>query len=352
MPSKHICAVLLFALAASISIALDKTDDIVQREMAARKVQGAVLAVIKNGKVVKKAAYGYANIENQVKTRLDSVFEIGSITKQFTATLVLKLVEEGKLKLDQPIIEYMPDIPQAWKAITLRHLLSHQSGLKNVNEVDGMSIFDNVDYTKFIKGLSAHPLEFEPGTKYAYRNTGYCFAGHIIERVTGKQYWTYLHDTIFKPLKMNNSQQRDPSSIIKNRVSGYDIVEGKVLNRASYLTDINAAGAITSTVLDLIKWNEAIDKNKIISAASQQMMWTPNMLSDGKPTRYGLGWIITEYRGAKLLTHGGSTSGFSAVIQKFPESNVTIIVLTNCETLNTAAFIGQEVAPLYVPFKR
>lgn len=343
---------MLLAFATSISTAFDKVDDIVRKEMAARKVQGAVLAVVKNGKVVKKAAYGYANIENSVKTKFDSVFEIGSITKQFTATLVMKLVEEGKLKLDQPIIEYMPGIPDAWKTITLRHLLSHQSGLKNVNEVDGMSIFDNVDYGKFIKGLSAHPLEFEPGTKYAYRNTGYCFAGHIIAHVTGKPYWTYLHEAIFKPLKMNHSQQRDPSAIIKNRVSGYDIVDGKVFNRASYLTDINAAGAITSTVLDLIKWNDAIDKNKIISAASQQLMWTPNKLSDGKATRYGLGWIITEYRGAKLLTHGGSTSGFSAVIQKYPDSGVAIIILTNCETLNTAAFIAQEVAPLYVAFKK
>lgn len=351
MPPKRFTIVLASLIVACLASGSDKVDDIVRKEMAARKVQGAVIAIVKKGKVVKKAAYGYANIEHQVKTKLDSVFEIGSITKQFTATLILKLVEQGKLRLDQPIIEYMPDIPQAWKSITLRHLLCHQSGLKNVNEVDGMSIFDNVDYGKFIKGLSAHPLEFEPGTRYAYRNTGYCFAGHIIEHVTGKPYWTYLSETVFKPLKMNNSQQRDPSAIIKNRVSGYDIVDGKVLNRASYLTDINAAGAITSTVLDLIKWNEAIDKNKIISASSQQLMWTPNMLSDGKATRYGLGWIITEYRGAKLLTHGGSTSGFSAVIQKYPDSDVTIIVLTNCETLNTAAFIGQEIAPLYVPFK-
>ncbi len=336
---------------ASVSFA-DKVDDIVRKEMETRKVQGAVVAVIKNGKVAKKAAYGYANIENHVKVRLDSVFEIGSITKQFTATLVMKLVEEGKLRLDQPVCEYMPDIPPAWKAITLRLLLAHQSGLKNVNEVDGMSIFDNVDYAKFIKGLSSHPLEFVPGTKYAYRNTGYCFAGHIIERVTGKPYWTYLSEIIFKPLGMSHSQQRDPSSVIKNRVSGYDLVDGKALNRASYLTDINAAGAITSTILDLIKWNAAIDKNRVVSADSQKLMWTPNNLSDGKATRYGLGWIATEYRGAKLLTHGGSTSGFSAVIQKYVDSGVTIIILTNCETLNTAAFIAQEVAPEYVDFKK
>lgn len=340
-----------FLVLAAVSPA-DKVDAIVRKEMDARKVQGAAIAVIKNGKVVKKAAYGLANIENNVKTKLNSVFEIGSITKQFTATLVLKLVEEGKLDLDRPVIEYMPDIPAEWKDITLRLLLSHQSGLKNVNDVEGMSIFDNVDYNKFVKALSAYPLEFEPGTKYAYRNTGYCFAGYIIERVTGKSYWTYLEETIFKPLKMNSSQPRDPWRIIKNRVAGYDIVEGKIQNRATHLTDINAAGAIASTVLDLIKWNEAVDKNKIISAQSQQLMWTPNKLKDGKATRYGLGWIITEYRGAKLLTHGGSTSGFSAVIQKYVDSGVTIIVLTNCETLNTAAFIAQEIAPKYVAFKK
>jgi len=345
---------LLFAATislASVSCA-DKVDDIVRKEMAARKVQGAVVAVIKNGKVAKKAAYGYANIENHVKTRLDSVFEIGSITKQFTATLAMKLVEEGRLKLDQPINEYMPDISSAWNGITLRLLLAHQSGLKNVNEVDGMSIFDNVDYTKFIKGLSQHPLEFEPGTKYAYRNTGYCFAGHIIEHMTGKPYWTYLSETIFKPLRMSHSQQRDPSSVIKNRVSGYDLVDGKVLNRASYLTDINAAGAITSTILDLIKWNAAVDENRVVSADSQKLMWTPNNLKDGKATRYGMGWIMTEYRGVKLITHGGSTSGFSAVIQKYVDSGITIIILTNCETLNTAAFIAQEVATEYVRFKK
>lgn len=338
---------------ASVSLChADKVDDIVRKEMDTRKVQGAALAVIKDGKVVKKAAYGYANIENHVKTRLDSVFEIGSVSKQFTATLIMKMVEEGKVKLDQPIGEYMPDIPAAWSKITLRLLLAHQSGLKNVNEVDGMSIFDDVDYSKFIKGLSAHPLEFEPGTKYAYRNTGYVFAGHIIEHVTGKPYWTYLSEAIFKPLGMKNSQQRDPSSVIKNRVSGYDLVDGKILNRACYLTDINAAGAITSTILDLIKWNEAIDKNRVISAASQKAMWTPNNLSDGKATRYGMGWIMTEYRGAKLNVHGGSTSGFSAVIQKYLDNGVTIIMLTNCETLNTAASIAQEVAPEYIQFPK
>ena len=345
-------SLLLPMLFAAAFAAADKVDDIVRKEMAARKVQGAVLAVVKDGNVVKKAAYGYANIENNVKTKLDSVFEIGSITKQFTATLIMKLVEEGKLDLDRPVIEYMPGIPQEWKEITLRHLLSHQSGLKNVNDIEGLSIFDNVDYAKFIKRLSAHPLEFTPGTKYAYRNTGYCFAGYIIQHVTKRSYWDYLSDTIFKPLKMNSSQPRDPSAIIKNRVAGYDIVDGKIQNRGTHLTDINAAGAIASTVLDLILWNEAVDKNKIISPTSQQLMWTPNKLSDGKPTRYGLGWIITEYRGAKLITHGGSTSGFSAVIQKYVDHGVTIIVLTNCETLNTAAFIAQEVAPEYVAFKK
>jgi CubicO group peptidase (beta-lactamase class C family) len=346
---KASCIVLLASLLVMLSHA-DSVDDLVKREMKTRRIQGAVVGVIQNGKVVKKRTYGFANIELGVKMRVDSVFEIGSITKQFTATLIMMGVEEGKLRLDQPISDILPGLPEAWKPITVRHLLGHMSGLKNINDLPNYGIYDELDYAKFIAGLKDLPLEFEPGTRYAYRNTGYCLAGYIIEQLWHKPYWEVLNERIFKPLKMTRSEARNPRKIIKNRVAGYSIEKDTLVNRGTNLTDISSAGAIASNLDDLIKWNTAIDNGKLLKPESQNQMWTSNTLTDGKLTNYGLGWGINTYRGVRLISHGGSTAGFSASISKFVDQKITVIVLTNCETLNNATDIARAIAGVYIQF--
>ena len=327
-----------------------EVDRLMRREMKSRHIPGAVVAVVHRGKVVKRTAYGLANVELGARCRIDNVFEIGSVTKQFTATLVMMLVEDGRVKLDQSVKDLLPAAPDLWKGITVRHLLGHTSGLRNINDLKGFELREKLDGKSFVDRLKSEPLEFEPGEKYAYRNTGYALAGYIVERVCGKPYWEVLRDRIFLPLKMASSGDRAPEKILRGRSAGYEWEAGKLVNRGGDLTDIFAAGAIASTVGDLIKWNAAIDSCKLLKKQSIEAMHVRGTLSDGKKTNYGLGWGVGEYRGVRLISHGGSTAGFSASISKFVDQDVTVIVLTNLGTPNNATDLARAVAAEYVKF--
>ena len=330
----------------------DRVDDLVRSEMDARHIMGAALAVVKDGKLVKQRAYGLANVELGVKTTMDTVFEIGSVTKQFTATLVMMLAEEGKLSLDSPLSTLLRGTPDIWAGITLRHILSHTSGLVSFTDLPGFEVWQNLDSAKFVAKLAVHPLAFKPGEKFEYCNTGYVLAGYAIERLTGKPYRQVLRERIFQPLGMTAAGDRDPREIVKGRASGYDWVAGRLVNRSGDLSELGGAGAIACTVPDLVKWNEAIDSGKLVMPESLKAMWTPGALNDGRPTGYGLGWRIGEYRGERLIAHSGSTSGFSASLEKFVDRNVTVIVLTNCETLNNATELARKVAALFIEFPK
>lgn len=341
---------LLAALAPSAWARGDEVDALMRREMASRHVMGAVLAVVKDGKVVKRGCYGHANVELGVKVRFDSVFEIGSVSKQFTATLLMMLVEEGKLRLDQPIDELLPGAPPSWHAIQLRHLLGHTSGLKNINDLPNYELHRGLTYEQYLAGLKDEPLEFAPGTKYAYRNTGYALAGYIVQHACGKPYWQVLHERVFRPLKMTSTRDRNPREVVRGRCAGYEWADGKLWNRGTNLTDIFAAGAIASNMPDLLKWNAALDAGRLLKPATLEQMWTSGKLDSGKETGYGIGWGVNRYRGVKLISHGGSTAGFSASISKFVDQRVTVIVLTNCETLNNATVLARLVAGRYIEF--
>jgi CubicO group peptidase (beta-lactamase class C family) len=330
----------------------DRVDDLVNSEMGARHIMGAALAVVKDGRVVKEHAYGLANVELGVKANIDTVFEIGSVTKQFTATLIMMLAEEGKLSLDSPLSTLLPGTPDAWAGITLGHMLGHTSGLVNYTDLPGFEVWEGLDSPKFVAKLATHPLEFKPGDKYEYCNSGYALAGYVIERLCGKPYRQVLRERIFEPLGMAASGDRDPRQIVPGRAAGYDWVDGRLVNRSGDITELGGAGAIASTVPDLVKWNSAVDSCRLLKPESRETMWTSGVLNDGKPTGYGLGWRIGEHRGERLISHSGSTSGFSAAIEKFVDRNVTVIVLTNCETLNNATEIARKVAEEFVKFKQ
>jgi len=326
----------------------DKVDDFLKTRMTEHRIPGLALAVIQNGKPIKTAAYGMANLELKVPTSVDTVFEIGSVSKQFTSASILLLAQDGKLSIDDLISKYLKNTPDTWTNITIRHLLSHTSGLKSYTGLDGFALTRHLTQEQFIHEIAQQPMEFQPGESWKYCNTGFNLLGFIIENVSGTNYWAFLRARILQPLGMNATTDRRPGIIITNRASGYEQTNHIHVNRDYDLTDVFAAGALVSTVGDLAKWNAALDCDSPLTAASKELMWTPGRLNNGKPTKYGLGWFIEPLNGHRNIGHGGATSGFSASIQRFPDDHLAVIILSNTDE-QIATTLAKEAATFYFP---
>lgn len=335
-------------LAAGTALA-DKVDDYVKTQMEQRRIPGLALAVVKDGRVTKHEAYGLANVELKVPVQKDTVFEIGSITKQFTGALIVLLAAEGKLSLEDPVTKFFNNAPPSWKPITIRQLLTHTSGIKNYTGLPGFEMTKKLDAQKFVAAIGAEPLESKPGEAFKYCNSGYNLAGYIIEKVTGKSYWEVLRSRIFEPLQMATATSRDLKPIVANRADGYEIEAGKLVNRDSDLTDVFAAGAISATVGDLLKWNVALDGGKLLSATNLAVMWSPAALHNGVRYPYGLGWRLDEHKGRRTVWHSGSTAGFTASLLRFPEEKLAIIVLCNLGEQGAATQVAKGVSDLFAP---
>ncbi len=339
----------VFLLGAAFSAKADATDEYVRAQMRERHVPGAAIAVIKNGKIIKADGYGSANVELNVPATKETVFEIGSVSKQITAAAVMLLVEEGKLNLDEKISKYLPNTPEAWKNVTVKNLLTHTSGIKSYTGLSGFDLTKRLKRDEFIKAIGAFPLEFEPGERWNYSNSGYNLLGFIIESITGKSYWDFVQTKIFKPLGMTKTADRDPQFIVPNRADGYEWENNKLVGRDYDLTDVFSAGAIVSTVLDLAKWDAALRGDDFLKPASKAQIWTPVRFNNGKPYPYGFGWNVTEFRGHKLVSHGGQTAGFAANISRYVDDNLTVIVLTNSGEQGLGGVIARGIAKIYIP---
>jgi CubicO group peptidase (beta-lactamase class C family) len=327
----------------------DRVDDLVQNEMRRHPIPGLALEITQNGKPAKIAGYGMANLEWRVPVTPETVFEIGSVTKQFTAAGILLLAQEGKLSVDDKISRHLKDTPESWTNITLRQLLTHTSGLKNYTGLDGFELTRHLTQAQFIRRIGREPLDFEPGEKWSYCNTGFNLLGYVIENVSGQGYWPFMRERIFGPLGMDSTTHRDPRDIIPRRASGYETNRaGQFVNRDYDLTDVFSAGAIVSTVGDLAKWNAALDARKLLTAATEQEMWTPVRLNNGSTHPYGFGWYLEPLQGRQNIGHSGSTSGFSASIQRFPKDGLAVIVLTNSDETGVATKLAKEIALLYL----
>jgi D-alanyl-D-alanine carboxypeptidase len=346
---KHLASATWFILSLASTALADQVDDYVKTQMEQRRIPGLSLAIVKNGRVTKDEAYGAANLELKSPARKETVFEIGSITKQFTAGLVLILAEEGKLTLDEKITRFFHNAPEAWKGISVRHLLTHTSGLKNYTGLPGFEMTKKLDAEKFVATLGVHPLESRPGEAFKYCNSGYNLAGYIIEKVSRKSYWEMLRTRILDPLQMRTTTSRDLKPIVDQRADGYEIEAGKLVNRDSDLTDVFAAGAILSTVGDLLKWNAALDNGKLWSDSSRVAMWSPVTLNSGVKYPYGLGWRLDEHNGRRTIWHSGSTSGFTGSLLRFPDEKLAIIVLCNLGDQGTATHVAKGISDLFAP---
>ncbi|MEM9530909.1 MAG: serine hydrolase [Pseudomonadota bacterium] len=294
---------------------------------------GAAALVVKNGEVVFNDAVGMANIELGMPLRPDHVFRLGSITKQFTGAAVMLLVEEGKVDLDAPIQEYLPDYPDHGHTITTRHLLTHTSGIFNYTSIPGYfaegKIRADLTTEELIDVFDELEMDFAPGERYSYSNSGYVLAGAIIEKASGMSYADFVQQRIFDPLGMKNSHYGG-SQLIKGRAAGYSPGEGGHVNAAFLsMTQPHAAGSLLSTVNDLVTWNTALFEGKLLSEKSVEEMIKPFELNDGSLSRYGLGFSVEEFRGETSVAHGGGINGFTTFQRYLPDQGIYTVVLTN-----------------------
>ena len=333
----------LVLLASAVFAFADRIDQKVKTEMQREKIPGLALAVVKDGKTVKAQGYGLSNVELNVPVTKDTVFEIGSVTKQFTATLILRLAEENKLKVDDPVRRHLTNAPASWNGVTLRHLMNHTSGITNYNHLSGFEVRRKLKVDTFLKEIAPYPLMFAPGEAWSYCNTAYNALGHVIERASGQSYWQVLKTDVFDRCRMLASQSREQEGVITNRANGYELEKGRWANRDADLTDVFSAGAIVSTVVDLVKWDPA----KVLSQSSYDEMCKPTRLNNGKTVAYGFGLRLEDYKGRKNIGHGGATSGFSASYQRFPDDKLTVIVLCNLGKRGIATDVAHAIADLY-----
>ena len=341
-----LCTPLATLLLASQVTHADQVDKYLKSQMQEHRIPGLTLMVLRDGKPIKSAAYGLANVELNAPAKPETVFEIGSITKQFTAAGILLLAREGKLSVDDKISKYLKDTPEAWADVTIRHLLTHTSGIKTYTGLNGNQLWQHLTQEQFIQSIGKEPMDFQPGDSWKYCNTGFNLLGYIIENVSGKNYWDFMSQRVFQPLGMTATTNRLPSLVIPNRASGYEQTNHVWRNRDSDLTEVFSAGAIASTVGDLAKWDMALDGDRLLDAASKEQMWTPVKLNDGKTRKYGFGWNVDAVEGHKNIGHGGSTSGFSASNQRFPDDRLAVIILTNTDE-EIATVLAKKVATFY-----
>jgi D-alanyl-D-alanine carboxypeptidase len=335
--------------AATTSVSED-IDAYVQRLMAKRHIPGVSIAVVQGGQVVLAKGYGLASVELGVPATENTVYQLASVTKPFTATAIMLLVEEGKLGLDDQLTERLPDLPKAWETITVRHLLSHTSGIKNLTNLPIFRETIRKDFTprELVERVAKEPLEFQPGEKWGYSNTNYILLGMVIEKASGRTYGEFMAERIFKPLGMTSTRANDLHAVIPGRAQGYTW-NGKELRIGEYhsATQPFAAGMLVTTVADLVKWDAALDSGALLGKSVLDPMWTPTRLSTGKTANYGLGWEIGVVNGHRMVSHGGGIPGFSTQLSRFPDDKLTVIVLTNSDGGQSTA-LARGIAARFV----
>jgi CubicO group peptidase (beta-lactamase class C family) len=298
--------------------------------MTKRRIPGLTLAVARNGAVVKLQGYGFANLEHEVPATPDTVFELASVTKQFTATAIMLLAEEGKLRLDDPITWHILRAPETWKGITVRHLLTHTGGLPGMR--DGFKSLQqrwHVNYAtpELFESATKDTLIGAPGERWEYSDVGYFLLGMIIESASGQRYGSFLADRFWNPLGMTSTSLLDQWRILKHRAAGYTIRNGELINiRRVSQTDLPSHYGIFSSVKDLATWDAALAGGRVLKPASLAQLWTPARFGNGTHALYGLGWGLDERRGRRVISHTGLTG---TEYSRYPDDNLTVIVLTN-----------------------
>jgi CubicO group peptidase (beta-lactamase class C family) len=323
--------------------------DYVHAEMQRQHIPGLSLLVIKDNKIIRAEGFGLANVELQVPVKPESVFQSGSVGKQFTATAVMMLVEGGKIGLDDSITKYFPDAPATWKEITVLELLSHTAGLGDYPK--DFSFRKDWTEDEELKLIESIPLAYPPGTKWAYSNFGYVTLGILIHRVTGEFYGDFLQQRIFQPLGMLSTRIISEADIVPNRSAGYRLVKGELKNQewVSPVVNTTADGSLYFTTLDLAKWDAALYTEKLLKLSSLDLMWTPAKLKNGETNKsnYGFGWVIDQRHGHRCIHHDGSWQGFETAIARYVDDHLTVVALDNLADSDPGKIV-RHVAEMYL----
>jgi CubicO group peptidase (beta-lactamase class C family) len=312
--------------------ALAELDRRIEAYLDENNIPGGLVAVASRGRIVHLKPYGMANVELSVPVTDSTVFEIGSISKQFVSAAVMLLVQEDRLELDDPIHQYLPNLPSEWLGVTVRHLLTHTSGIPDYEEIRTYDVYGfRLTPEEIIQIAHSRPMDFAPGAGWYYSNTGYFLLSMIVERIEGRPLGQVLRSRIFEPLGMTQTRLADPEAIIPHRASGYWVNKaGELINRRPTETSSTlGAGGILSSAHDLVKWDEALYGDQLLSAESKATMWTEVILPNGENTGYAFGWSVRPYRGLTSQSHGGQVAGFVANFSRLPEQEAAIIVFLN-----------------------
>ncbi|MEW5917679.1 MAG: serine hydrolase domain-containing protein, partial [Gemmatimonadota bacterium] len=325
-------------------------DSVAAAAVAEQRTAGVSVAVVKNGRTIVAKGYGFADLENEVPAKAETVYRIGSVTKQFTSAAIMRLMEQGKLSLDDTLQRFLPHFPTQGNRVTVRHLLNHTSGIKSYTSLGpkwARVMRLDLATDSLVALFANEPFDFKPGDAYRYNNSGYFLLGMIIEKLSGKPYGQFLKDEFFTPLGLKNTIYCDQAPLIKNRAQGYATPPngGKGFTNAEPLsmTQPYAAGSLCSTVTDLVVWTQALSSGKVVSPASYTLMTTPGTLNDGKPITYGFGLGTGALGGHPQVSHNGGINGFVSELHHYPNDSVITVVLTNTGAL-TAVQLERMIA--------
>ena len=331
-------------------------DSVAEAALANGPVPAISVAVLRGTDTIAMRGYGYADLENDVPASAETVYRIGSITKQFTAAAILRLAEEGKLDLQDPLTEFFPDAPASWRGVTVHQLLNHTSGIKSYTSLGPKWVAKwplDLPHDSLLALFRDEAPDFEPGEKWLYNNSGYYLLGMIIEQVTEQPYAEYLESAFFDPLELSSTTYCSERPLIEHRAEGYDIVEGEAVNTLPMsMTQPFAAGALCSSVGDLVRWERALEEGQVVSADSYGRMITATTTAGGEEQPYGYGLFMGELDGHAKIAHGGGINGFISYASHYPDDDLTIAVLTNSGSGNPEAIekrIARRVLGLAEP---
>jgi CubicO group peptidase (beta-lactamase class C family) len=325
-----------------------RVDAHIQAEMKRQNIPGLSLAIVQDGKPILVKGYGIANLEHNVPVKPETIFQSGSVGKQFTAAAVMLLVEDGKVALDEKAGRYLGPVPAAWNDITVRHLLTHTAGLASYPK--GFDFRRDYTEDELLKVILGQPLAFKPGDKWQYANLGYVALGILISKVSGKFYGDFLQERVFKPLGMATARIISEADIVPNRAAGYQFGQGALKNQnwVSPTMNTTADGSLYLSLLDMIKWDAAQRPGALLKQSSLDAMWTPVKLNAGTTHPYGFGWALNARNGRKIIEHGGAWQGFMSHIARYVDDGLSVIVFVNRGGVPAGA-IANGVAALVDP---
>lgn len=335
-PARCLVSLCLLATATAQDPAwVAKVDALVAARLAKPNAVGFSVGIAQGGKVVLAKGYGLAEAEFEVPANAATAFRIGSVTKQFTAALILRLVEQKKLSLDDPLASFVPDFPLQGKKVTIQMLLDHSSGIPSytdVGEAWQKTIALELSHQELLAFVADKPFDFEPGTDWSYNNTGYYLLGMVLEKVHGKTYAQVVHDEIAVPLQLPRTRYDSNRDLIANRAQGYTMQDGVRVNDENLgMSQPGAAGALLSTGEELVKWSMALAGGKVVSASSYAQMTKPLVLPNGRDTGYGFGLMSGEMLGKPMISHGGGIHGFNSMLLHLPDVDLHVAVVSNGE---------------------